>query len=277
MATVHFRSMLAALLLCAVLLPACGADDDGSSGDSSTPALTTEERESDDHEDEEGEAHWGYAGDIGPAHWGSLSEEFAACEAGVEQSPIDIEPTDVEGTDIADPVLNWQAGDLELINNGHTIQANVPEGSQSELNGQTYDLIQFHWHRPSEHTVDGDPFAMELHFVHADATGNLAVLGVLLKEGDANPLYDILWEGQPEEGEARRLSDVDFSGLLPGDLTTYVYAGSLTTPPCSEGVAWNVLETPAGISAEQVRAFLFDGNARLVQPVNDRSVEVGQD
>jgi carbonic anhydrase len=183
----------------------------------------------------------------------------------------------VEGTDIADPVLNWQAGDLELINNGHTIQANVPEGSQSELNGQTYDLIQFHWHRPSEHTVDGDPFAMELHFVHADASGNLAVLGVLLKEGDANPLYDILWEGQPEEGEANTLSDVDFSRLLPGDLTTYVYAGSLTTPPCSEGVAWNVLETPAGISAEQVRAFLYDGNARLVQPVNDRSVEVDED
>jgi carbonic anhydrase len=117
---------------------------------------------------------------------------------------------------------------------------------------------------------------MELHFVHTDASGHYGVLGVLLAEGDANPLYDTLWEQQPEEGESNTLTGVDFSGLLPDDLTTYMYPGSLTTPGCTEGVSWHLLESPASISPQQVERFLYDGNARPVQPVNERAVEVDE-
>lgn len=275
MSTFCSRWLVVVFLVCALLLPACGDDDSSAASSASAPA--TEERTPDTSEGEEAEVHWGYEGDIGPANWASLSQEFAICEAGVEQSPIDIESVDTEAADIIDPALSWQAADLEIINNGHTIQANVPKGSTSELDGQTYDLIQFHWHRPSEHTVDGEPFAMELHFVHASVEGNLAVLAVLLEKSDANSLYDTLWEHLPEAGETNLLSDVDFSRLLPDDLTTYVYAGSLTTPPCSEGVAWNIFATPAGISAEQMEAFPYDGNARPTQPLNDRSVKLDED
>ena len=281
MSLFRVRSLLALLLVCLLVLGACGDgdDDDDDAGDSSTPTptMTAAEDESEDVPHEEGEAHWGYRGETGPTAWASLSAEFETCEAGVEQSPIDIVFADAVAADSADPGLDWQAGDLEILNNGHTIQANVPEGNTSVLNGETYNLLQFHWHRPSEHTVDGDAFAMELHFVHANEAGDLAVLGVLLEEGDGNPLYDILWDAQPEEGETTTVGDIDFSQLLPDDLGTYIYAGSLTTPPCSEGVAWNVLETPVSMSAEQVGAFLYDGNARPVQPVNDRTVEVDQD
>lgn len=256
---------LALILVFALLLAACGGDDD-SSGAPTTPTPTASEQE-DEHE-----VHWGYDGETGAGNWAELSDGFAICEAGAEQSPIDIESAAAAMEDIAGPVLDWQTGDIEIINNGHTIQANVPEGSTSEFDDKAYHLLQFHWHRPSEHTVDGDPFAMELHFVHADASGNLAVLGVLIEEGDGNPLYDALWEQQPADGESRILEGVDFSQLLPDDLSTYVYAGSLTTPPCSEGVAWNVLRDLASVSTEQVEAFLYDGNARPVQPVNDRVV-----
>ena len=265
MRLVRFGVVCASILVCALMLAACGGDDDPA-GASGTPTPTAGEQE-DEHE-----VHWGYEGETGAGNWAELSDAFAVCEAGVEQSPIDIESAGAEGEDIADPVLDWQTGDIEIINNGHTIQANVPEGSTSEFDGQTYNLLQFHWHRPSEHTVDGDPFAMELHFVHADASGSLAVLGVLIEEGDGSPLYDTLWEQQPAEGESSTLEDIDFSQLLPGDLATYVYPGSLTTPPCSEGVNWNVLRRPVSISTEQAEGFLYDGNARPVQPVNDRSV-----
>ncbi len=265
--------LFAALLVCALLLAAC-RDADESASEAATPTSTAHEPGSDEHE--EGAVHWGYEADTGAENWASLSEEFATCEAGVEQSPIDIESADAEGKDISDPVLNWQTSDLEIINNGHTIQANVAAGSTSELDGQIYNLLQFHWHRPSEHTVDGDPFAMELHLVHSNASGNLAVLGVLLEEGTGSPLYNTLWEQQSEVGESNTLTGIDFSGLLPDDLTTYVYAGSLTTPPCSEGVTWNVLESPANISPGQVEGFLYDGNARPAPPVNERTVEIDE-
>ena len=190
----------------------------------------------------------------------------------MEQSPVNVAAT--VGTDIADPVLNWTASDVEIINNGHTIQANVPEGNTSTLNGETYHLLQFHWHKPSENTVGADPFAMEMHFVHANAAGDLAVLGVLIDEGQANPLYDRLWAAQPAVDGHAEVSDVDFAELLPSDLATYVFAGSLTTPPCTEGVAWNLVAMPATMSADQVGAFLYEGNARPVQPINDRTIRL---
>ncbi len=274
MSLIRVGALTLALMLVGSLLAACGDDASSSAPNTATSASGNESTEElfipTEPEEEEEEIHWGYEGAIGPENWASLSTDFEVCEAGVEQSPIDINFADAR-EDIPDPVLNWELGDLQIVNNGHTIQANVREGSTTVLNGKTYNLLQFHWHKPSEHTVEGDPFAMELHFVHADEDGSLAVLGVLIEEGAANPLYDELWAAQPEEVGFETVKDVDFTELLPEDLATYTYPGSLTTPPCSEGVAWNVIEMPATMSAAQLDAFLFDGNARPVQPFNDRA------
>ncbi len=223
----------------------------------------------------EQEPHWAYEGDVGPANWGGIDEEYETCESGMTQSPIDLGPGAVP-TDIADPVINWVTSDLTLSNPGHTIKAKVPAGSTTDLNGVTYPLDSFHWHKPSENTVESDPFAMELHFVHKNADGGLAVLAVLIDPGDALPLYDTIWSEQPAVDEEVVLTQVDFTQLLPSELTTYVFPGSLTTPPCTEGVAWNVLTTPATMSEAQIDAFLYDGIARPTQPLNDRQVEIDE-
>lgn len=212
----------------------------------------------------------------GPSAWGDLGEEYASCGAGLEQSPIDIVTADVVETDTPDPVLDWEPGDLKMINNGHTIEAEVPEGNATTLGGAEYELKQFHWHRPSETTIDGEGGAMELHFVSQDAAGNRAVLSVLIQEGEADPLYDTLWAAQPateSETDTIEVESFDFAALLPDDLTTWTFDGSLTTPPCTEGVSWNVLVTPTTMSAEQVDAFLYEGNARPTQPLGDRTVD----
>jgi carbonic anhydrase len=255
---------VALISLLAFAAAGCGSDPNDAASGGTGAAASSDGGE---------EIHWSYDGDEGPARWGALSDEFEACESGAEQSPINIEQAAVEPADIPDPVINWRTSDLEIVNNGHTIQANVPEGSTTTLGGTEYQLLQFHWHRPSENTVDGDPYAMELHFVSADEEGNLAVLATLIEEGDANPLYDTLWNAQPEEGGTQTIEGVDFTQLLPDDMTTWTFQGSLTTPPCSEGLSWNVLATPATMSAEQVGAFLYDGNARPVQPINDRTID----
>ena len=216
---------------------------------------------------------WGYGGDVGPASWGQLDEAFAACEEGAEQSPIDLGST-VTPVDIADPDISWAASDIELVNNGHTIQANVPVGNTTVLAGHEYDLLQFHWHKPSENTVEGDPFAMELHFVHADSADMLAVLAVLIEPGEGLDVYDTIWAAQPDIDATATVADLDFVELLPVDRKTFVFPGSLTTPPCSEGVAWNVFQAPAQMSPDQIDAFIYEGNARPVQPTNDRRIEL---
>lgn len=217
-------------------------------------------------------AHWGYEGAGAPEHWASLDSEFALCEAGVQQSPIDIATPSTFGVGLDDLSLEWQPSDITIVDNGHSIQANVAPGNTTVIDGVTYDLLQFHFHKPSEHTVDSEVFPMELHFVHADAAGHLAVVGVLLEQGPANPAYDVLWSAQPDEGVESAVASFDLRSLLPGDLGRYRYSGSLTTPPCSEGVNWNVLAQPGTLSAEQIAAFAYDGNARPVQGVGSRSV-----
>ena len=222
---------------------------------------------------DEAAPHWGYGGDIGPANWAQIDRAFAKCEAGVEQSPIDL-PSTATPANIPDPDISWAASDVELVNNGHTIQANVPGGNTTVLAGHEYDLIQFHWHKPSENTVDGDPFAMELHFVHADRADKLAVLAVLIEPGETSDLYDTIWAAQPDVGATTTVESLDFAEFLPADRKTFVFPGSLTTPPCSEGVAWNVFRAPTQMSPDQIDEFVYDGNARPVQATNDRRVEL---
>lgn len=224
------------------------------------------------------EGHWSYETDAGPAHWGSLKPEFATCKDGMSQSPIDIDS--VKPGTLGPLSFDYKPGALEIVNNGHSIQVNNKRGSSFALDGKTYHLLQFHFHSPSEHTIDGKPADMVAHLVHKADDGQLGVVAVLIKQGKANPVIEALWKHMPDKpGEHRPLKDgvIDVSGLLPKDRAYFNYSGSLTTPPCTEGVNWVVLKQPVEVSAEQLSAFrkLYDGNVRPVQALNARHVTLG--
>lgn len=219
------------------------------------------------------QVHWEYSGDKGPAHWGELAEEFALCGSGTAQTPIDIEPTTREA--LPNPEVRYQQGTATLVNNGHTVQANAAPGNQLVIDGVTYALVQMHFHAPSEHTVAGVPAPLELHFVHKSADGTLAVLGALVQESaHANPAWSPLVAALAAQAAGGATLVIDWPALVPADMTTYRYMGSLTTPPCSEGVHWLVLQTPLLLSAPQIAAFtaLYTGNARPLQERNERPV-----
>jgi carbonic anhydrase len=220
-------------------------------------------------------AHWGYEGEHGPRHWGELSEEFAACKLGTHQSPIDIQRT--KKTALPAIAFHYKLSPLTVVDNGHTIQVKVAAGSSIEVGGTTYELVQFHFHRRSEEKVKGKAFAMDAHLVHRDAAGKLAVVAVLLEPGAANPALEaVLRNVSPGEGERSPAGvSIDPASLLPAERGHYTFTGSLTTPPCSEGVTWFVLKAPVQVSAEQVAAFSkrYPHNARPVQPLGDRVVQ----
>ena len=216
--------------------------------------------------------HWGYEGEHGPEHWGSLDPGFAVCSNGREQSPIDL--TGAEPGALSEIVFEYAPSPISILNNGHTIQVDYQAGSGLVLDGARYGLVQFHFHHRSEHTVDGADFPLEMHLVHADADGALAVVGVLVEEGGANEALAPVFRQMPgEAGPAAMVEGtVDAAALLPGRRTTWRYAGSLTTPPCSEGVSWLVMTEPVTASRGQIEAFkaLFPVNNRPVQPLNGR-------
>lgn len=281
--------------------------------------------------------HWSYEGEAGPDKWPKLSADFATCESGLHQSPIDLTARTLD-VGLDDLKMAWAPSDLTVVDNGHTIQANVAPGNTTTIDGVVYNLVQFHFHRPSEHTLGTEVFPMELHFVHKNAAGGLAVVGVLIQAGAANPAYETLWAAQPKAEAAHtagaepkaeathgaeathtaettataksgghaagqvagtvtktamsaeptptahaaasetaapagtKVSKFDLASLLPANLHTYRYPGSLTTPPCTEGVAWNVLATPATASQAQIDDFRYEHNARPAQPLGDRLV-----
>lgn len=217
--------------------------------------------------------HWTYEE---AARWQELSEEFSACGEGTQQSPIDL--TGAVGLDLPNAILEYVPADATLIDNGHTVQINVPEAGTLELDGKVYDFAQFHFHAPSEHTVDGDHWPMEWHFVHQAEDGSLAVLGVLVEEGPAWQPFDIIIDSLPLEKniEDKVYGQVDIAAFLPELTAAYRYDGSLTTPPCSEGVEWSVLQGTITMSTEQMEAFtsrFSEANNRPVQPINDRELE----
>lgn len=223
-----------------------------------------------------GGSHWGYTGEAGPAHWGELSEAYEACGTGRSQSPIDIGRA--AHADAAAPRMQYGATPLKIVNNGHTVQVNYGPGSTLVTDGKTYRLLQFHFHSPSEHHVSGKPQAMEAHLVHQAEDGSLAVVGLLLQEGDANPFLEKIWPGIPSEvGHEVEVAGVtvNVADLLPARPGFFHYSGSLTTPPCSEGVRWFVIDEPGTVSKAQVERFLgaVPENARPVQPLNGRVVE----
>ena len=217
-------------------------------------------------------AHWGYEGEHGPAHWGSLHPGFGVCSSGREQSPIDL--TGAEAEVLSEIGFDYSPSPISILHNGHSIQVNYEPGSGIVLDGTRYELVQFHFHHRSEHTVDGADFPLELHLVHADADGALAVVGVFLEEGGANEALAPVFGQMPAESGPAALVEgtVDAAALLPEQRTTWRYRGSLTTPPCSEGVSWLMMTEPVTASREQIEAFraLFPGNNRPVQPLNGR-------
>ena len=218
------------------------------------------------------EVVWEYEGERGPAHWGSLDAAFSTCGDGTAQSPIDL----AGGTDgdFAAIEFDYGARLATVVNTGHTIQVNVDPGSGITLDGTRYELLQFHFHHGSEHTVGGVQLSMELHLVHRSDRGALAVVGVLLGEGAANEALAPIWERIPSQANgAEAVPDaVDVAALLPEPRTAWRYRGSLTTPPCTEGVAWIVMSEPVTLSAAQIAAFgaLYARNFRPVQPLGNR-------
>jgi len=220
--------------------------------------------------------HWGYEGDTGPEHWGDLSEEFKMCKIGKSQSPVDISGTVKESLPPIE--FHYRSSPLEIINNGHTIQVNYEEGSYVKINGKKYNLLQFHFHAPSEHTVNGKHFDMEAHLVHKSDDGKLAVIGVFMKEGAKNNFIQTLWDNIPDKvGAEKSMKHIKINAmdLLPENRAYYKYSGSLTTPPCTEGVDWNIMVTPVKLSRDQIDKFrtFYKMNARPTQPLHGRVIK----
>ncbi|HKI25836.1 MAG TPA: carbonic anhydrase family protein [Candidatus Sulfotelmatobacter sp.] len=224
---------------------------------------------------------WSYEGITGVDHWGDLDPEYAACKAGREQSPIDIR--NAEKADLPALRFEYHSEPLKyLINNGYTIRVNYHDAAGSGnflvAGDRRYQLTQFHFHRPSEEYVEGRPYAMVLHLMHQSVDGKIAGVAVLLQVGKANAAIQKIWDHMPmTEGGEKEISGVEVNpaAMLPRDTSYYTYMGSLTAPPCTEGVTWFLLKTPVDISAEQISAFakLYPHDVRPLQPLNGRVVK----
>jgi carbonic anhydrase len=215
--------------------------------------------------------HWSYNGAEGPSHWGGT------CSSGRAQSPIDIHAAAATAEKLPPLQIDYRPSILNIIDNGHTIQVNVEHGSSISVGGHRFDLVQFHFHKPSEERIDGRQFAMVAHLVHRDTGGKLAVIAVPLKAGEENPVIGILWRHLPSakgHEETKHAVTINPAQLLPTNRAYFTYEGSLTTPPCTEGVRWFVLKSPASVSLGEITTFsrLYHSNARPIQPLNKRQV-----
>jgi carbonic anhydrase len=217
-------------------------------------------------------AHWSYEGEGGPEKWGELQSDFKVCQLGLEQTPIDLgsgikgDPDSVE--------YDYKRLALRIVNNGHTIQVNADPGSACVIGGTRYELLQFHLHHPSEHLLAGRGFDLECHFVHKSSAGALAVTGVFIRPGAENIALRAFFDSMPatEGPELRVDNTIDVAAVLPKNGGYFRYMGSLTTPPCSEGLTWTVHKEPIEASVDQIRKFaaLFPKNARPIQMRNRR-------
>jgi carbonic anhydrase len=225
--------------------------------------------------------HWSYSGESGPGHWSALEADYAACGKGKAQSPIDITPSQTHAQSLPALAFDYHAGALHIVNNGHTIQANVVPSSTLTVGKDRYELVQFHFHHPAEEAVGGKRADMVVHLVHRDAAGKLAVVAVPLRLGADNAQVGTLWHNLPHaEGTEQAPAKVTINpaGLLPASHAYYTYGGSLTTPPCTEGVRWFVLKSPVTISKSELATFarLYPANARPLQALNSRPVLASQ-
>jgi carbonic anhydrase len=229
----------------------------------------------DAHGDARRAAHWSYQGAHGPESWGQMNAEFATCASGQRQSPIDIR----DGIKVQlEPVqFDYRPSRFAVLDNGHTVQVNLAGGNFIDVMGRRYELQQFHFHRPSEERVNGRQFDMVAHLVHKSVDGRLAVIAVLLERGGAHPIVQSVWNNLPLEKneELRATPLLDVNALLPTERGYFTYMGSLTTPPCSEGVLWMVMKEPVTVSVEQIGIFsrLYPMNARPIQAVSGRLIK----
>lgn len=240
-------------------------------------------------------AKWSYHGETGPQNWGKLDEQYTLCANGKTQSPINITNATLTNHNIlkisyaitaaqaaydADSTLNIH-GKETIINDGHTLQINMPKNTSNEyitVNNNRYQLIQLHFHTPSENLINGKSFPIEIHFVHQDEDGNLAVVGVMIKQGKYNRALEELIDELPKSKQALKVSNkllIDVNNLLPQDKLYYSFNGSLTTPPCSEEVKWFVFATPleaSKLQINQLKTLLPADNARPTQKLNEREI-----
>ena len=222
-----------------------------------------------------GAVHWSYQGETGPQNWGKMNPANAKCDSGDRQSPIDIR--DGIKVDLEPIMFDYKLSGFNVIDNGHTIQVNPAAGNYITVMGKSYELAQFHFHKPSEERINGKSFEMVVHLVHKDIDGRLAVIAILLERGKAHSVIQQVWNNLPlEKNEAMTaLTALDLNLLLPVKREYYTYMGSLTTPPCSEGVLWMVMKEPVEISHEQLAIFsrLYPMNARPIQKTSGRLIK----
>jgi carbonic anhydrase len=223
------------------------------------------------------EIHWSYEGEGGPANWGKLKPEYATCANGKRQSPIDIR--DTIRVDLEPILFDYKPTRFSMVDNGHSIEVDLDEGSRMQIAERNFELLQFHFHKPGEERINGRVFDMVVHLVHRDEAGRLGVIAVPLEKGSENPLIQILWNNMPLDRDQQVAPSwkIDPNLLLPPpDRRAYfTYMGSLTTPPCTEDVLWMVFKQPVQISGQQISVFsrLYPNNARPVQPTNGRLVK----
>jgi carbonic anhydrase len=220
--------------------------------------------------------HWGYEnGHGGPAHWAELDHAFERCAKGANQSPIDIR--NAVKADLPALQFGYAEAVPTIVNNGHTIQVNLPAGQTLMVGDKRYELLQFHFHTPSEEALNGKRTAMVGHFVHKNTAGELGVIAILMQTGKKNAAFEPVFAHLPRKGESINVDGLklNLAAMLPADKGYYAFEGSLTTPPCSEGVNWMVMKKPIALGAEQIKAFrrLFNANARPIQPLNGRVIQ----
>jgi carbonic anhydrase len=221
-----------------------------------------------------GTAHWGYSGEEGPDNWARLSPEYSAC-TGKDQSPVNL--TGFIKAELKPITFDYSRDSLDILDNGHTVQIDVKPGDSITVDGTQFELKQFHFHAPSENLINGKSFPLEAHLVHADKDGNLAVVAVLFEEGQANTALEKAWAQMPQkEGDKFTLpAGISPLDILPANRDYYRFNGSLTTPPCSEGVRWLVMKHPMSVSKVQLAQFthvMHHPNNRPVQAINARLV-----
>jgi len=220
--------------------------------------------------------HWEYSGERGPAHWGNLRPDYATCDLGRRQAPIDIVAT--HKRQLPEIQFQYRSAPLRLVNDGHTVRVRIHNGSRIVLGKDSYSLQQFHFHVPGGDRIQGREYDMAAHFVHKSSTGRLAVVVLLFRQGAENAALAALWPKIPARADGERLFPeftLDATQLLPAARGYYAYEGSLTAPPCTEGVTWMVLKQPVELSAGQLARYrkLFPNNARPVQPLHGRVVK----
>ena len=223
---------------------------------------------------EEHKTHWGYTGNAGPEHWAAMSPENKAC-SGKNQSPVNL--ANMASAKLPPIKFSYTQSSKDMLNNGHTVQVNFPQGNSMHVEGTAFSLKQLHFHAPSENQIKGKHYDMEVHLVHADSKGNLAVIAVMVEEGKSNPALEQAFAKLPMKagGSLDIANLIQPDQVMPISRNYYRFNGSLTTPPCSEGVRWYVMKKPISASKQQIEAFkqsMQGANNRPVQPLNARVV-----